>query len=315
MQKRTLITAAGLAVAGLTTASSAQLLVQDSYPVGPNESAGEYEIDQLKNQPAGLQSLGFQTGPYNQGSGTGQFAVTTGGLNYPALGVDGSDSGKVTYSAAPIDQFTRSNARNVDGTLPGTSTFYVSHLVNRGNISLDTSEAGYVLTGFGNFVAPTLGSTSGFLDGVYVGWAQKSDTDEGSLVLRSRQTTAQSAEDVVLVDGDATDTQGITYNVVYKAEVNASGGTDNITWFLNPTDFTDDASLASSAAATGSFSSFAYGDADLDRLNYVSFQWNGNAFFDEPTIAASPSSLVVPEPATAGLLAVAGLAALRRRRN
>lgn len=301
-------------VAALASVSSAQL-VQDSYPVGPNAAAGEYLVDQLKNQPAGLESLGFVTGPYNQGSATGQFAVTTGGLSYPALGVDGADSGKVTYSAAPIDQFTRSVARNLDGTLPGASTFYVSHLVNRGNIALDTGPEGYVMTGFGNFVAPTLGATSGFLDGVYVGWAQKSPTDEGSLVLRSRTTAAQSAEDVVLVDGDAVDTQGITYNVVYKAEVNAAGSVDNITWYLNPTDFTDDLTLASSSAATGLFASFAYGDADLDRLNYTSFQWNGNAFFDEPTIAATPSALVIPEPATAGLLAVAGLAVLRRRRN
>lgn len=302
--------------AGLAAPALGQLYVADDYNIGAAPAAGEYTEDQLKNQPAGLVNTGFANGPYNGGTGTGQFQATTvdlgGTLATPS-------SGKVIYAAAPLDGIRRSNARNLDGgALPASGPLYISHTVNRGGIPAAGGD-GYVLTGFGNFVQPTRGATAGFLDGLFVGFAQNSTANPnsfGDLVIRARTTAAQTAEDIVLLDDAVSSTGNNTYTVVMKVDVNNGGGSgDPVTWFLDPTDFTSDITLASSAAATGSFASFAFGDASPDRLNYDSVSWNGNVFFDQPRIAGSSADLVIPEPATAALIGLAGLAFAGRRRR
>ncbi|MEM1012886.1 MAG: PEP-CTERM sorting domain-containing protein [Planctomycetota bacterium] len=311
MLTRTLTAAAAVAALGISSAASAQLLASDSYVIGSDPAAGEYQVLPLVSQPGTLESLGFADGNYGGGTGTVQFAASDNGLSYAPLGIDGSLSGKVTYSAAPVDPFRRANARNLVSGTPGTSPFYVSHLVNRGGIAPTGDADSYALTGFGNFVQPTIGANSGFLDGVFVGFAQKSSTDSGSLVIRSRTTTGQTAEDTILIDGDLVDTANLTYNIVYKATVNA----DSVTYWVNATDFTDDASLTATALVTGTINGFQFGDANLDRLNYDARAWNGNVFFDEPMIALAPSDLIVPEPTTAAVLALGGIGAMLRRRR
>lgn len=296
-------------------------LATDSYLIGTDPTAGEYEENvRLLVQPGNLANQGFATGPYNQGSGTSQFVATSSGLEYVPLGETTATSGKVTYNAAPIDAFTRSNARALSGVTPG-NTYWMSHLVNRGNIP-GAGGDGYVLSGFGNNVAPARGATSGFLEGAFVGFSQDSANPSsfGDLVIRSRTTAAQSAEDTVLVDGAISSTFGNTYAVIIKAEVDAAGSQDRISWWLNPQNFASEALLTSSSAASGSFLSFAYPtDGVLDRLNYVSYQWNGNAFFDGVRLADDLSGLggAVPEPSSIvmTLAAAIGCFAGARRRT
>ncbi len=306
----------------LSTTAEASLLASDSYLIGTDPTAGEYTDGGLiRTQPATLTNLGFATGPYNQGSGTSQFTSTSNGLNFAPLGEDSTTSGKVNYNAAPIDINTRSNARALSGVTP-SSTYWISHLVNRGNIPAAGGE-GYVLTGFGNSVAPARGATSGFLEGAFVGFSQSSANPNsfGDLVIRSRTTAAQTAEDTVLIDGATTSTFGNTYAVVMKAEVDAAGSQDRISWWVNPQVYLSESTLTDTSIASGSFLSFAYPtDSILDRLNYVSFQWNGNAFFDGVRLSNDLSGLggAVPEPSSVVLTVIGSViagAALRRTKK
>lgn len=314
-----ILMAAALVTVAIAANAQATLIATDSYIDGSDPTAGEYDISsaaaaQLKNQPANLANLGFVNGPYAGGTGTGQFQADSGNLGGT---LTNSTGGKVKYNAAPLDGIRRSVARNL-ATVTETGPFYISHTVNRGGIP-EAGGDGYALTGIGNFVQPTRGATSGFLEGLFVGFTQNSaanPTSFGDLVIRARTTAAQTAEDIVLVDGASTSTSGITYTVVMKVDINSGGGSgDPVTWWLNPTSFADDTALTSSAAATGSFGSFAFGGtAGLNRLNYDAQDWNGNVFFDEVRLSTTSAELV-PEPTSLALLALGGLVLANRRRR
>lgn len=299
------------------------LIAGDSYKIGTNPPAGEYQdATALKNQPATLVNTGFVNGPYASGSGTSNFTATNTGLSNVTVGSDAT-TGKVNWISAGADNLIRSNARNLSPTPSGSGPFYISHLVNRGSIATAGDASAYVLTGFGNTTAPVNGVTGGNLAGLFVGFAQTSDTNNfGNLVIRYRDTATANpnatSADAVLVDGSTNSTFGNTYLVVMKVDMNVSGGTDAVTWWLNPTNGSSDATLSSSSAATGSFDSFALQSAaDFVRLNYSARNWTGTAFFDEPRLSDDLAGLglAVPEPSSLGLIVAAAGLALRRRRQ
>ena len=179
-----------------------------------------------------------------------------------------------------------------------------------------------MLTGFGNTVAPAKGTIGAILGGLFVGFAPNAtDPTDADLVIRYRDTaatgTSATAGDVVLLDGNAQDISNISNTVIMRVDVNAVGGQDNITWYLNPTDGTNEASLAATAQSTGTFSGFPIQAAtDLVRLNYSADEWSGTAFFDEPRLSTDLAGLaLVPEPAALALAACAGLLLPGRRRR
>jgi hypothetical protein len=302
----------------MTASAQASLLGTDSYVIGADPTAGQYVANTaIRSQPAALTNLGFVAGPYASGTGTSQFSATASGLNYAPLGEDSSSSGKVNYNAAGLDGAIRTNARNLSGVTP-SSTYWISHLVNRGNIPQGAG-TGYALTGFGNAIAPQSGATTGFLEGAYVGFDQDptNPNNFGNLIIRSRRSAAQTAEDEVLIDGAAASTFGTTYAVVMKAEVDVIGGQDRISWWLNPTNFSNEATLTSSSLSSGSFLNFAYpADRVLDRLNYSAQNWNGNVFFDGVRLSSTLDGLggTVPEPSSIALVVLAGLGLVAGRR-
>ncbi|GAB4466885.1 MAG: hypothetical protein OHK0029_38520 [Armatimonadaceae bacterium] len=300
--------------------AQAQLIAADSYLIGTDPTAGEYQAGVfLRSQPDNLQNTGFVNGRYAGGTGTSQFTATTVGLVNTALGADTASSGKVTYAAAPLDNVARSNARNLATPVPTSNTYWLGHLVNRGNIP-GSGGNGFVLSGFGNATVPLLGTTSGNTAGLFVGFAQNGVTGNfGSLIIRHR-TGANFNSDEVLINGATTSTFGTTYFVVMKLEVNVNGGQDRVTWWLNPTSLLSEADLTATAAATNTFNSFALqGATDFVRLNYVSQNWNGTAFFDEPrlgiTLQETFGVSAAPEPGTMALalLGLGAFAAIHRR--
>ena len=309
------------AVAFATVPASAVSLASDDYTIGTDKSAGEYTAGAIgtAGAQAGLVTPGFATGGYTSGTGTSQFAATTNGLEYAPLNEFSGTSGKVNYNAAPLDNIIRTNARNLSG-VGAQSTFWISHIVNRGNKNTNGTAAGFALTGYGNTVSPVSGATSGFLEGFYVGVASDGTGDDfGSLVIRSRNTAAQTAQDTVLIDGASDSTFGETNAVVMRVDANVAGGSaDQVTWYLNPTNFTSELTLAATSEATGSFASFGAGaGGTFARLNYTAQNWDGNVFFDGARLSSDLAGLggVIPEPATAAVLALGGLALLGRRRT
>jgi hypothetical protein len=308
-------------VASTVTVMSAQaaLIAADPYPVGTNRAAGEYAVDTSIQSTAndGLVTPGFATGRYTGGTGTSNFVARATGYNHAASNAT-SATGRVQWVAGPLDELNRSVARNLSPAVPTSDTYYMSHLLSRADIPAAGGN-GYVLTGFGNTTFPTLGTTSGNLLGVYVGFAQDGVADNfGNLVIRTRNEDAATSADTVLVNGANTSTASTVYHVVMKVDVDTAGIQDTITWWLNPEDSSSDASLTATADATGSFNAVAISaGSDLARLNYAARRWNANAFFDEPRLSTDLAGLglAVPEPAGLAGLAMGALLLARRRRH
>lgn len=302
---------------GVTPQAFAQLNTADSYVVG----AGGYTNN------TSLASQGSVTGSTIKGflnttggSGTSNFQTQAVGLAYAPAGINSTDSGKVGWIGANADSVIRSTARNMTA-VPAASTYYISFLLNRS--PLNASDSGFVLTGFGNAGTITTGSTN--LRGLFAGFSGTS----GDLVLRYRNTSG-TTQDSTLLTGL---TDSATYDVVARLDVNTSGTTDNITYWVNPTDFTSDAALSSTSLATGSLTADTFlTSADFVRLNYYAQNWNTTAYFDEPrlgilstggtpasALGISVASAAAPEPGSLALVGVGGMsllgALLRRRRS
>lgn len=311
----------GIVAVALASNARAAVIASDSYLIGSNPPGGEYVSGTaLKSQPANLVNTGFVNGPYASGSGTSNFTATSSGLNSAVLGASTATSGKVNWLGAAVDNTNpRSVARNLTTPVPTSSTYWISHVANRGGIT-SIAPNGWVLTGFGNTVAPAKGTIGAILGGLFVGFAPNTTNPTvADLVIRYRDTAATGAlattGDVVLLDGNAQDISNISNTVVMRVDLNVVGGQDNITWYLNPTDGTSAASLADTAQATGTFSGFPIQNAtDLVRLNYSADEWSGTAFFDEPRLSTDLAGLsLVPEPAGLTLVGCASLLLLGRR--
>jgi hypothetical protein len=156
-----------------------------------------------------------------------------------------------------------------------------------------------------------------------VGFAEESATDPGSLVIRTRTTTAIADADTILVNGTntATPVASQLFLVVTETDVNYSGSLDQIRWWVNPTDLTSDTTMSNTATYTGQFNSYADqgNSSDLTRLNLASpVAFAPEVEFDETRLATTSADLYiapVPEPASLGLIGIAAGSMLRRRRR
>ncbi len=262
----------------LPAAASAQVLAADSYVVGTDAAAGEYHRRPAQTSAGRPRDLGFVTGRLQRGHRHRAVScLPTSGLSYAAARRRRCRQRQGHLRAAPIDGFTRSVARNLARHAPRRRAPSTSATSSTGGNFAPTGDTdGYALTGFGNFVAPTFGATSGFLDGVFVGLAQKS-TDRRGQPRPSLRTHRGGSRPRTSSSSTATPStpQAMTYNVVYKADGQRRLARRRLLGRTRPTS-RDDASLDRSSAATGVFNSFAFGDADLDRLNYDAVLWNGN---------------------------------------
>lgn len=300
LMTRTLIGAAGAASLLAASSASGTVLANDSYIVG----SGDYTAGGLGGQSS-ASATGFSG---NWSSSSANLGVEAGGI------LDGgadpaNGQGKFTASTA-FSNFSRIARHDlVPLTDPANSTFYMSHLVNAGSLATngDTDE-GYAFVGFGDFTAQaTIEGTANFLGGAFVGYVNSATAADGvDLVIRSRTgAAAGSISDELLVS----DAENITYNVVMA--LTYTGG-DQVRWWLDPTDFTDEAGLTSSAVASGVIPGFQLGNAsNMNDLTVAAFSFDRSFFWDESILATEVSDL--PEPASAALLGLAGLAMLRRR--
>lgn len=335
--KKGLLSVATLAlVASLAPAASAQLIASDSYKLGTTPANGEYATASLNSTSNnGLVTTGFATGRYDQGTGSANFTAVANGLSYAATGVNfADDSGKVRWVNTALDNTNRSVARNLTNTAAAT-TLWIGYMVRFDSLTAIGAD-GFALTGFGNSVFPLLGTATGNMTGVYVGFAANANGTSANLVMRYRDAvgTATNNSDVILVNGATGQTAGTTFMVAMKVEVNVGGGSnDRVTYFVNPGDFTSESQLAATSLVTGSVNTVAFQNGsignsatDLVRLNYASRNWNGDVFFDEPRLGRDLASTfnvqagggaATPEPGTFALFGVGiiGLALRARRKS
>jgi hypothetical protein len=291
-------------------------IVSDSYATGTDPTMGQYVVgNPLSNQP-GLVTPGFTTGGYTSGTGTSNFLSTASGLIDAADGADAT-TGAVAWVGSTGAE--KSVARNLTSfTESASPTYWISELVkNTGN---QTTTSGWLLSGFGNNVAPTFGTTTGFLQGIFFGFSDNSGTaNEADLVIRYRDTSGnnggKSTADTILVNGANNATAGQTYLVVAAVNVNYSGSLDHVTYWVNPTDLSSQAALTSTALTTGGFDTLAFQNVgDFARLNYAEQGWDGDAFYDEARLGTTLASIgPVPEPSSMVLLGAGSIAALSVR--
>ena len=303
----------------------ATLLISDSFPTGTNTATSYIAGESLYNNGAaqGPTALGF-TGVYNHGAGTNNFLSTATENDDAALGT--TPAGDVQWAgASDANAADRTIARNIN-TITTPSVYYTSTLLEESNVNTTTyppTAGDFVGLGYANTTNPVLGTTSGTQTGFYVGFGDESATDPGSLVIRTRLTTAVADEDTVLVDGTnaATPVANQLFLVVTETDVNYSGSLDKITYWVNPTNLASDTTMTSTAEYTGSFNSFADqgNTSDLTRLEFAApVAFAPTVDFDETRLATTSADLdnaPLPEPTSLGLIGLAAGGLLRRRRG
>ncbi len=313
------IALAAIVVLGVASGRSSAgiLIASDSYAIGTDPTMGQYVAGvSLNNEPANQTNTGFVTGGYNSGTGgTSNFLVSSTGLTSAADGSTSTGSGSAYWLGA--NEPFRSVARNLSPFNEGTTgTYWMSMLVKTDGTMTTTD--GYVLSGFGNTVAPTPLTTTNFLQGVYVGFANENAVagGESDLILRYRNSTGMTTADQVLVSGAGGATTNQTYLVVMEVNINYSGSLDQVNYWVNPPDLNSVGDLNSTSLVSGSLNStLAYqgaasGNGDFTRLNYASNDWNGaTTFFDEQRLGTTldsiaPSTSAVPEPTSIALTAL-----------
>jgi hypothetical protein len=299
------------------SSANATLIISDSFPTG-DYVAGESLYNNGSSQ--GPTELGF-SGTWNHGTQTNNFVSTATENDNAALG--STPAGDVQWAGASNSSAQdRIAARNIN-TITTPSVYYTSTLLEEDGADAAPTAGDFVGMGYANATNPVLGTTTATQTGFYVGFAEESATDPGSLVIRTRTTTAIADADTILVNGTntATPVASQLFLVVTETDVNYSGSLDQIRWWVNPTDLTSDTTMSNTATYTGQFNSYADqgNSSDLTRLNLASpVAFAPEVEFDETRLATTSADLYiapVPEPASLGLIGIAAGSMLRRRRR
>jgi len=294
-----------IGVAGLATSASAQLIAADSYDIPPYADAA------LSGSNSPAVSPGFTSNNWSVGSANLQADLNT--LTNSATSYDDASTGKGQYIASTFDFFRR-GFRTIDG-YAASNTYYMSFFVNPGGAFVSGSRE-HAVVGFSNFFGQAefenqAGSANVF--GLFAGFRGEdagAAPDEVDLILRARGASGDLEDTVLLSDAQAT-----TYHVMYRVDVNASGSTDNVTYWVNPSDLSSEGAATSSAVATGTVPTFSMNtNSDIIQKHVLTNQWARSFFWDETRFGYDFASVAIPSPGAAALLGLAGVAGVRRRR-
>jgi hypothetical protein len=316
-----------------------EAFLQESFRIGPDPAAGQYETGGLRNQGPAVD--GYSPGTV-WGGNSGNFLVTEGPLSSNASGYVNPGGGRIELiGVTRPDPAGQDLTRFVNRGLADTTSpvLYMGGLVNRGSgLGAQDQPAvvnpgSFALMGFTNAI-----TTGGLLQGTAGGegnmfgltWGfAGNNAGDYDLVIRHRRREVVGTNDViqpfndVLISNAAADT---TYLVLLKFELNniadtsATFGNDTITYWVGSNDGGFNASTEALASATalahGTLSSFGFNTAsDVQRVLFAQYLYEAqNAFFDAPRIGTSWESIVVPEPGAAMMLLGLGALMIRRRR-
>jgi len=305
----------GLAVGitGLLLASAspaqAQLIAADSYDIPPYTDGG-------------LNGQNPVVSPGWTGSGSAAWSVGSANLQADpitltnsATSYEDASTGKGQYIASSFD-FYRAGHHKLD-TYTAADTYYMSFFVNPGGSFSNTTGRDHAVVGFTNFFNEGAfeNTSTDNVYGLFAGF--RGDTAGAAagtkdLILRARDSNGDLADTVLVSDAAST-----TYHVVYKLQVNDGGGsTDVVTYWVNPSDLSDETSLTSTADATGTVNTFSMDtNSRIDRSFVVTNDWSASFFWDETRLGYDLESVVIPEPGSLALLGLGGLALIARRRR
>ena len=250
--------------------------------------------------------------PWNQGTSNliWDTDATNPSLGAAAVAYDDNSTGKGTLipiAAGGFGVSFRAADRTLDSYTPA-DTYYMSMLLNPGgafgaasareNAMVGFTNSGWTEAGFTNGV-PDQGTPFGLMLGFHGEQADSNPAaaDQVDLVLRARggDIGSPTLSDTVLLAGTSeASLDNITYHVMLKVDINIEGGsTDRVTYWVDPSDVTSEATATSSALATGTIDTLAFNaNDDIDRLRIAINDWeNRSFFFDEVRLAYDFESL------------------------
>ncbi len=291
-------------VLALASTTHATLIAADSYV---NGGPSDYTVGGLNGQNPSITPGWTEGNAWSVGSANLQadnITLTNGALTHPT-------GGKGKYIASSFD-FFRAGHHKIDAYTP-VNTYYMSFLVNPGSSFLGSGSREHSVVGFTNFWggknefenAPAAASE---VYGLFTGFTEGA-AGEADLIMRARNG-AGDLEDTLLVSS----VDNRTMHVMFRLDVNVGGGSvDEVTYWVNPTDISSEAQASATSEATGLVNTFAMDtNSRIDRKWVVVNDYARTFFWDETRLGTTFGA-VAPEPTTLGLLAIGGLAVLRRR--
>ncbi len=291
MKKQTLAALAPVVVAAFAVPASAQLIASDSFIVGPGSDTYDDGFgNRIDTNNVIVGTTGFSQ-PFV--SGSANFFTSDITLDVPPATDNYAVGGKGAYGASSFNAFRRA-FRELDAYTPVANSggdYYMSFLMNSGGSFLGSGLTnGYALAGYTNFFdvnafANVSGSANVF--GLQVGYkGDGTGADDGfDVVLRARGLSGD-LEDTFISSGVA------NRDDLLVLKVSPTAAEDQVTYWLNPTQTTSDATLTSTAIASGSVATNSFNTpGDVDRFNVLTANWARSLFFDEPRFAYDIDSL------------------------
>lgn len=317
--------AALFVLGGMASASYADVIAADHFLTGnPADTAnGEYSVTQIRRS----QVNGAGQDPTIAGfTGAWTGNVTSGSLAVAQWTVESAPTGSpVTYQQGGRARFGGASAvnalqRRVQRELSpytASDTYYMSFITQIATGDLAGAD-GFVGIGFTNSDASVAQADANIvggsaLRGLLIG-AASSDGLVTDFVVRHVGSSGSVQNDVIAADiASVEPTQTIVKIEFNDDPLNPSGNSKLSIWH-NPVNWGSE-SAATLSGAPLEFRTFALGsNADITHMTLTGLNYSRAASFDEPILGTAWAD-VIPEPATAGVLAVMGLALAGRRRG
>jgi hypothetical protein len=321
------VAALGLVGGGLASSADAALIATDHFLTGnPAVPAnGEYTASYIR--PSNASGAGQNptiagfTGQWvgNVTSGTSmavaQWKAESGSLI--DITVPYQDGGRAKYyGSSGVNSLQRRVQRELSPYTP-SDTYYMSLITQIATGDLAGAD-GFVGVGFTNYSgsaaltdASIVGGSN--LRGVLIG-AASSDGSTTDFVVRHVGSTGAVQNDVITSNVGSIEATQTIIKIEFNDDPGNLLGNSKLTIWQNPADLSSE--LGASASVTPlELRTFALGtNADITHLMLTGLNYSKAASFDEPRLATTWAE-AVPEPATAGLLAVMGLGLMVRRQR
>ncbi len=289
MKMHALLTlSAATAAVGLVGSAHAQLIAADSFVEGAGSDTYTDGL-RLDLTDATVGTFGFSE---RWTSGTANLQGDVNTLEEPPITDNYATGGKGSYLASSSDAFRRA-FRPLDEYTPVANgdDYFMSFLVNPGGNFQTSADDGRALIGFTNFFddfafVNVPGSSNVF--GLQVGYKGNGGGGDNDFdLIMSARDSSGDLVDFSLAPGLA----NATNLVVLK--VTPTAAADEVTFWVDPTDGSSETALGTTAAATGTLSTFAFNEpGDVDRLNVATLGWGRSFFYDEPRFGYDLNSVL-----------------------
>jgi hypothetical protein len=310
---------------GLASASHGYIIAQDHFLTGnpANTAIGEYSETQIRRSQvngAGQDPTiaGF-TGAWTGNVTSGSLAVAQWTAESAPTGslIAYQEGGRARYGGSSAVNALQRRVQRELSPYTASDTYYMSFITQIATGDLAGAD-GFAGIGFTNSDASVTQADANIvggsaLRGLLIG-AASSDGLVTDFVVRHVGSSGSVQNDLIAANIDNI----IPTHTIVKIEFNDDplnpNGNSKISIWHNPVNWWSEAAATLSSAPL-EFRTFALGsNADITHMTLTGLNYSKAASFDEPILGTAWED-VIPEPATAGVLAVMGLSLAGRRRK